>query len=352
MSEQVEARRVSVAQIRPGQQFALVEPTIGVNAGLIIAYAGGFLIGQELKLGDTDTVLARDDTTQIARDPHDACDGCIRFLQHQVIVGVDRDIGVHVAIPGMHVQCHPHAALEDTLVNAAQLLADAGKGVTGKDFTQWIAQLLLPADPDAVILQTIKDIPITQLIEQISPATPHLDQQRERTLRSITEQGAARQGIEFGVSSLAGLEVAAQEFFECIDQSQLVGDRELDIDALDGVGVIAEPRQRDHDVFVDLEGVGVFGDRRCTGAIEPEFLAGIGADGDKALTRASIGKPHHIRGGACDRRLIVTDDIADQYHLGPRGPSALGCVAHGFEIALIQVLESRKFDAVFAIREG
>ena len=55
-------------------------------------------------------MLAGDDPVEPARDAHDASDRCPGRLQHLVIVGVDRDVGVHIAIAGMHVQRHEDTA--------------------------------------------------------------------------------------------------------------------------------------------------------------------------------------------------------------------------------------------------
>ena len=58
-------------------------------------------------------MLARDDAAQRARERHDARDGRVRLAQHLVVVGVDRDVGVHVAVAGVHVQRDEHAAAQD-----------------------------------------------------------------------------------------------------------------------------------------------------------------------------------------------------------------------------------------------
>jgi len=97
-------------------------------------------------------------------------------------------------------------------------------------------------------------------------------------------------------------------------------------------------------VFVDLEGVGVLGDGRGALAVEPELLARVGADGHEALARQAVGDAHDLAGGACHRVLVVADDVADQHHLrqpaaGQR-PLALGGVAHGLQVAVVQVLQA------------
>ncbi len=45
-------------------------------------------------------------------------------LQHFVVVAVDGQVGVHVAVARVHVQRHPHAALEHALVDGIALGQD------------------------------------------------------------------------------------------------------------------------------------------------------------------------------------------------------------------------------------
>jgi hypothetical protein len=70
----------------------------------------------------------------------------------------------------------------------------------------------------------------------------------------------------------------------------LLRQRQLDVDPFDAVAVVAHARQRDDDVLVDLEGVGVLRDRGGAGAVEPELLARLGRDGDEALGAACVGQ--------------------------------------------------------------
>jgi hypothetical protein len=70
---------------------------------------------EELELGQPDAVLARNHAAEFGRQRHDAHDGRVGGLQHGVVVGIDRDVGVHVAVAGVHVQRHEHAALQHVL---------------------------------------------------------------------------------------------------------------------------------------------------------------------------------------------------------------------------------------------
>ena len=348
--EQVEARRIGAGEIAPRQQLALVEAALGVDARLVGAQFGGLVLGEELELGDADAVLAGDHAAELAGDAHDAHHGGFRLLQHQVVVGVDRDVGVHVAIARMHVQRHPDAALQHALVDGGGFGADRRKGVAGEQRSERIAQFALPGHAQRAILQAREERRIVEPVQQIGPMVAHLCDEAQRPGRAVAQDLLARQRVELGVSGLAGLERTAQELLERVGKAQLVGDRELDVDAFDGIGVVPETRQRDHHVFVDLEGVGVFGDRGGACAVEPELPACVGTDGDEALAAAAVGDADGLAGGARHGGVIFADDVADQHHLGQRAALALGDVADRLEVALIEVLEPRELDAVGTVR--
>jgi hypothetical protein len=57
-----------------------------------------------------------------ARQRHDAVDRRVGGLQHLVVVGVDRDVGVHVAVAGVHVQRDEDAAAQHLLVDRLDAL--------------------------------------------------------------------------------------------------------------------------------------------------------------------------------------------------------------------------------------
>ena len=99
--------------------------------------------------------------------------------------------------------------------------------------------------------------------------------------------------MQFGAGQFTRLVVATQgqlaaleELGQRVHQFQLVAQAQLDVDALHAFGVLAHARQRNHHVFVDLEGVGVPRDRRRALAFGPELLARVGADRHEAFTGA------------------------------------------------------------------
>ena len=153
------------------------------------------------------------------------------------------------------------------------------------------------------------DVP-AGFIEQ--PAPP-LARRSPRAAAAFAEV-ASRSAHRLGLVRLRGSS-PRQILVQRVDKFELVRDRQLDVDALDAVASIRPGGQRNHDVFVDLEGVGVPGDRGGARAIQPEFLARLGADGDEALAARARWPGAPPRRRPRDGVLVVADDVADQHHL-------------------------------------
>ena len=69
-------------------------------------------------------MLAGDNAAQGSRQGHDTRYRLVSFLQHLVVIGVDWQIGMYIAVAGMHVQCHEHAATQNLFVNSLDSLND------------------------------------------------------------------------------------------------------------------------------------------------------------------------------------------------------------------------------------
>jgi hypothetical protein len=67
---------------------------------------------------------------------HDAVDRLVGGLQHLVVVGVDRDVGVHVAVAGVHVQGHEDAAAQHLLVQLLELVAHRAEQLAVEDLVE------------------------------------------------------------------------------------------------------------------------------------------------------------------------------------------------------------------------
>jgi hypothetical protein len=372
-AHQPEARRVGVAQVTALHELALVEAAFGVDALLVLAKRPDLGLGQELELGDADAVLPRDHPVEAAGERHDAGDRLVGLLQHLVVVGVDRQVGVHVAVACVHVQRHEHAAAQDLAVQRHAALEDRAEGQAGEDLRQRREQLGLPGHADAPVLQQVEqaqrrvargaDARLVQRRAQAHrlqprhalgerqvdagqqelPARAHRPEQLTRLREALLEHLERQPRVGAGLVGLAQRQaqrIAAQPLLERVDDLELVARGQLDVDALDAVGVLGHPRQRDDDVLVDLERVGVPGDRGGPRAIEPEGLARLGRDGHEALAGARVGQAHHLGRGARDRLLVVADDVADQHHLGQPAAARLGRVADRAQVSFVEVLEA------------
>ena len=113
-------------------------------------------------------MFAGDDAIEAAGEVHDALDGPVGRLQHGVVVGVDRDIGVHVAVAGMHVQCDEDATAQDFLVDGVDPFDDRVIDGAVENLGQACPQLLLPRGAHGVILQTVEEGGIDGLVAQLA----------------------------------------------------------------------------------------------------------------------------------------------------------------------------------------
>ena len=90
-------------------------------------------------------------------------------LQHVVVVGVDRNVGVHIAVTGVHVQCHPHAAFEHALVNGHALIKNRLESSARENSLERRFDLRFPAGAQGVILQLGE-----QSFNPLQPALPQI----------------------------------------------------------------------------------------------------------------------------------------------------------------------------------
>ena len=78
-------------------------------------------------------------------------------MEHLVVVGVHRDVGVDVAVAGVHMQRHKNPAPQDVGVDGLELFHHGMKGCAGKESGQRRLQLRLPGEPHRVVLDTMKE---------------------------------------------------------------------------------------------------------------------------------------------------------------------------------------------------
>ena len=282
-------------------------------------------------------MLPRDHAVKRTGQRHDAFDRAVRRLQHFVVVTVDRQVGVHIAITSVHVQGRPHPAFQHALVHRVALAQNALERQTRENILQWHAQLRLPAGAQGVVLQLGK-----QRVDAVQPARPqraHLAHQSPGLRHTVFQKLGRRDVI--GIVVLAQRQVAlGKKIVQRIAQGNFVLQAQLDVDALNAVGVLGHARERNHHVFVDLERVGVLADGRGALAVQPEFFARLRADGNKAFAAARVGNAHHLGGGTGHVVGVVAGNVTKQHHLGQAAALGLGGITHRLQIAVIQMLQS------------
>ncbi len=143
---QAEARRVRIRQRRTRHQFAAIEAAFRIDAVLIGTEGARFVVAQEFELGDADAVFAGDHAVERAGDRHDPRHCRVRQRQHGVVIGIDRNIGVHIAVAGVHVQGDEHAAAQHTLMNGVAFAEHRRECGAGQQPRQRRAQLGFPGN--------------------------------------------------------------------------------------------------------------------------------------------------------------------------------------------------------------
>ena len=217
-------------------------------------------------------------TRQAARQHHDARHGLVRGLQHLVVVAVDRDVGVHVAVAGVHVQRHPDAAPS----TGGGCAGTRGMGLerrAGEDAPQRRADLRLPrgAQRGPAARSERQLGPVSVAPRQLRhPANCH----RPRTSASSASACCTRsssssaEGISPASSVLPSGRCPGEEGLRSASTSSASLLRRLSSMLMRSMPSVYSPcAAGDHHVLVDLEGVGVAADRGGALAVEPELLA-------------------------------------------------------------------------------
>ena len=272
-AEQIEARRVGSGQIGTGQQLAAVEASFRINLALVVDERCDFCRGQVFEFGDADAVLAGNDAIEAPRQGHDPRDSGMCLAQHRVVVGIHWNVAVHVAIARMHVQRDEYTRSQHVPMHVDASLEDRREGHAGENVFQGRLDLGLPRHDDRMVLQRRKRL--IDADEQILPSCAHRGDDRTGFVEFRRQGLRRRQFLGVGAPQ-PRREGLGKRHVERVAQRELVADRQLDVDPLDAVGIVAQTIERNHDIFVDLERVGMRGDRCGAGSVQPEFLAGLG----------------------------------------------------------------------------
>ena len=100
-----------------------------------------------------------------------------------------------------------------------------------------------------------------QVLQHPQPALANTVQHDHRLAAAVAEHFLARDSLLTAQVRFGDLQRPLQCVLQGIQQLELVARGKLNIDALDGIGVLAHPLQWDHHVLIDLEGIGVAGNR-------------------------------------------------------------------------------------------
>ena len=341
-----------------------------IDALLVRAEIADLVVGQELQLGDADAVLARNHAVERTRELHDALDRVMRVLQHLVVVGVDRDVRVHVAVARMHVQRDEHAAAQHALVDRLRFVEDRLELAAVEDLPQFRANLLLPRHADRAVLRDVEDGRVRLRVDAVgellrkrfvaeldeivlrlaqrhvelvarrtSSACARAVSSIERLLHAIFEQlgaGDFVRVVALAERQLAGLKNASSASTSCslflIDSSMLMRSMPSVYSPMRSSGITTSSLILNALVCLAIAAV--------RAAVEPEALARLGVHRDEAFAALAVGHAHDFRGGGGDRIGVVADDVADQHHLRERVALGLGRIADRAQIALVEMLET------------
>src|SRR5690606_24495284 len=276
VAQQIEAGRPGVTQVGTRHELAGIEAALRVDTALVVLEGLQLFLSQKLVLGQADAVFAGNHAVEVARDLHDASHRLVGFLQHAVVIRVDRDVGVYVAVAGMHVQSHKDPALQHAVVYVLDGGQHSGAIGAGIEPLHQGTHFGLPRNTDGVVLYHVENAGVglldqalgERIVQRLEADTRERVQRlRQRRIQVLQQPapalayaaeggkciaGAARQDLLAGVFDvvqvldLAHGQLAPQDSLDLTKQAQLVARGQLDVDALDVVRVLAHAIQRDH----------------------------------------------------------------------------------------------------------
>ena len=107
-------------------------------------------------------------------------------LQHHIVVAVNGDVGVYVAVTCMHVQGNPNTAFEYALVNGVAFIQDGLELCASEYVLKHGTNLRFPTGAQAVVLQLRKKR--VAVVEPLLPCATHIGQHRTRLLHALGQQ--------------------------------------------------------------------------------------------------------------------------------------------------------------------
>ena len=370
VAHQAEARRVGVGAGRRGSDASRSSLPLLKRPSRVDALLVGAEVGRSpASVRNSSLVMPMPCSPEItpssaARQRHDARHRVVRLLQHLVVVGVDRDVGVHVAVAGVHVQRDEHAAAQHLLVDAPALRRGSAR-------TRAPSKICCSGARTCVFHDTRSVWSCSAVEERCAPARRRVSIggaaatsqaracQPDHSARTSPPAAPARAPTRSPSSSADGMSSRvlalaqrqrppAKKRLERVEQRELVArcDSSMLMRSMPS-RVLAQALQRNHHVLVDLERVGVLGDGGGARAVEPELLARLGADGDEAFAARARWPCAPLREAARATASSSSPTMSPNSTIfGQAAALALGGVADRAQVALVQVLEAGQDRAV------
>ena len=151
--QQAEAGRVCAIKICTFEQLAFVETPFRVYSLFVLRETSNGIITEIIEFGNANTVLPRNHAIERSCQLHDSRHRLIGLLEHRIIVRVDRDIGMHIAITGMHMQGDKQPAFQNALMGCVDVRANRIKRPPIKQLHKRLTRFGFPGHAQAVTLQ-------------------------------------------------------------------------------------------------------------------------------------------------------------------------------------------------------
>ncbi|OQA26744.1 MAG: hypothetical protein BWY59_01273 [Verrucomicrobia bacterium ADurb.Bin345] len=326
--EQVERRREHGVKHVGILQFARIQDPAGIQLPAVVVQLADAFRFEVLELGDPDAVLAADHAAHLHRRPHRVVRFARRPLHHLAVVREHRDVEVHIPVARVHVRREDDTPRADVRVNLVELGLELP--VARKQF----------AEPG---LQVLDDAFAAQFLRR----------RARQLIRGLRAQLARLRDFLREPLGVFRHRAGLDELAELADQALLVEP------ALRVVPLVHVPREtgkrleRQHDVLVELERVGVRGDRAQFLAVLPE-PRGLRLVARREHARVGIRLEQALQLARAVRQLLrrVADEVNEQDRLGRVRARRLVLVADGAHVLVVEMLQRLKHLRTFRLERA
>ena len=262
-----------------GGELARVDDVLGIDPLFVGAQGVDLGLFQKGDLGDADAVFARDRAAELGDLLEHLLGRFPGMAQHLLVIGIDRDVDVAVAVAGVHVA-------RDLDAGGGHVGMDGGEPVLELGITRGqVGEEIVGLDLDFAV----GELPGGELATQDPIAKLQLHGDEIVGGRNAGQTAGVLQGVTVGVGHAVEVQIL-QEF----------GEFRHDI-------------QRDDHVLVDLEARGALGDGRELVAVFPVEFGGLGVLGlEHVHVVVGVDDVHDVGGGTQQRVLVVGIELEQQ----------------------------------------